>query len=72
MELPEKTRVCPRCGAPQMYEEDVMNALSRRDNKTYICSPCGTEEAFIDYGIKDQSLISQAMTREQDAAWLKK
>jgi hypothetical protein len=31
-------------------------ALSRRDNKTYICSPCGNSEAFEDfervYGIK--------------------
>jgi hypothetical protein len=31
-------------------------ALSRRDNKTYICSPCGNREAFEDfervYGIK--------------------
>jgi len=31
-------------------------ALSRKDNKTYVCSPCGNSEAFEDferaYGIK--------------------
>lgn len=27
-------------------------ALSRRDNKTEICSPCGQEEAMIDFGRK--------------------
>lgn len=30
----------PRCPYP---------ALSRRDNRTYICSPCGTEEALQDF-----------------------
>lgn len=24
-------------------------ALSREDNKTYICSPCGTDEALADF-----------------------
>ena len=35
---------CPRCGdpLPQRYP----GALSRADNKTEICSPCGTDEAF--------------------------
>ena len=31
-----------------------MNALSRRDNETYICSPCGSAEAMNDWqGITD-------------------
>ena len=34
-----------------MDENTVMNALSRRDNRTYICSPCGTKEAFVDMGL---------------------
>ena len=42
---------CPRCGEDTMDENTVMNALSRRDNKTYICSPCGTKEAFVDMGL---------------------
>jgi predicted RNA-binding Zn-ribbon protein involved in translation (DUF1610 family) len=36
---------CPRCG-----EELVgYSALSRRDNKTDICSACGIAEALEDY-----------------------
>lgn len=37
--------VCPKCGAKFI---DVCGALSRRDNKTKICSPCGTQEAIED------------------------
>ena len=43
---------CPTCDGyipnndqPGAY----MGALSRRDNKTEICSACGTEEALEDY-----------------------
>lgn len=36
---------CPRCG--KSYTG--FPALSRVDNKTDICSPCGTEEAMQDY-----------------------
>ncbi len=38
---------CPRC------KKDYTGypALSRRDNKTDICSDCGTEEALIDAGM---------------------
>lgn len=42
--------ICPRC----MNEYDGFPALSRRDNKTDICSGCGTEEAFIDYSLPAQ------------------
>ena len=41
----EVTKVCPRC--KKAYTG--FPALSRRDNKTSICSPCGTEEALDDY-----------------------
>lgn len=37
--------VCPRCEAVF----DCYPALSRVDNKTNICSPCGTREAFWDF-----------------------
>jgi predicted RNA-binding Zn-ribbon protein involved in translation (DUF1610 family) len=40
---------CPVCDGP-MHEELVMNALSRRDNATYICSDCGLQEAMSDFG----------------------
>ena len=42
---------CPRCGEDSLDDRQVMNALSRRDNQTYICSPCGTQEAFVDMGL---------------------
>lgn len=38
---------CPRCGQETLRTDRVvMNALSRKDNKTYVCSPCGTDEAL--------------------------
>lgn len=36
---------CPRCKT----EFDHFPALSRVDNKTSICSPCGTAEAMWDW-----------------------
>ncbi len=42
---------CPRCGEKKLREVEAENALSRKDNKTYICSDCGTDEAFIDAGM---------------------
>lgn len=40
---------CPRCNDEKLREERVRNSLSRRDNKTYICSSCGEREAFVDF-----------------------
>lgn len=37
------TEVCPLCGSTF---EDGMGSLSRKDNETFICSDCGTEEAM--------------------------
>lgn len=37
---------CPRCKENELHEDAAMNALSRRDNKTYICSDCGVREAI--------------------------
>ena len=37
---------CPRC---KQNIEEGMHALSRRDNKTKICSDCGTDEALSDW-----------------------
>ena len=44
-----KNEWCPRCMEEKMREEIAQNALSRRDNKTYICSSCGQTEAFVDF-----------------------
>lgn len=38
-------KVCPRCGRPL----DEFPALSRKDNKTEICSKCGAQEALVNY-----------------------
>ena len=41
---------CPVCGEVKLYVDEAMNALSRKDGKTYICSDCGRDEAFL--GVK--------------------
>lgn len=43
---------CPRCRRIKLDEEQVMNSLSHRDRKTYICNTCGEEEAMIDMGLR--------------------
>lgn len=47
-----KSSFCPKCGC-DMDRNVAMNALSRRDNKTSICSRCGTVEALEDINIKN-------------------
>ena len=42
---------CPRCKDNDLAKPKVMNCLSRRDNKTYICRQCGYEEVAIDNGM---------------------
>lgn len=37
--------ICPSCNK----EYNTPPAISRRDNKTYICSNCGTREALFDF-----------------------
>lgn len=41
----ETVKICPRCHE-RIYGYP---ALSRRDNKTYICSECGVKEAMEDF-----------------------
>jgi hypothetical protein len=40
--------VCGICKVTKTYEEDFP-ALSRKDNKTHLCSPCGQNEAMAEY-----------------------
>jgi transcription elongation factor Elf1 len=51
------TNTCPRCGS-ELNSTLVLNALSRVDNKTYICSPCGAAEALYNFGHPDKPLPS--------------
>lgn len=49
MDIP---KICPRCGdwIPNNFQPGAYpGALSRTDNKTEICSECGTIEALEDY-----------------------
>jgi hypothetical protein len=41
--------LCPICKKNYLNPRMVMNSLSRRDNKTYICDECGTKEAMDDF-----------------------
>jgi len=43
---------CPRCGGPMPNAEHpgcYIGALSRWDNKTYVCSRCGEEEGMLQF-----------------------
>lgn len=46
--------LCPTCKTYSLWPKprQVMNALSRRDNDTYICNPCGREEALTDFAAR--------------------
>ena len=37
--------LCPRCEIEELEEMEALNALSRKDNETYVCSPCGVDHA---------------------------
>lgn len=51
---------CPRC---KKSKDMKYPALSRRDNKTEICSDCGTSEAMFDFLIAQQ--------KNSESSWLK-
>lgn len=57
-------RVCPECGKPLTGYP----ALSRKDNKTEICSDCGTREALADFGMDeaDQEGVIEAIHQLSD------
>ena len=41
--------ICPRCDLHPLATELVHNALSRHHDDTYICNPCGEDEAVLDW-----------------------
>lgn len=50
--------VCPRCGGYIPSNENpgvYMGAMSRVDNRTEICSACGTEEALQQFASQSAS-----------------
>lgn len=50
---------CPRCHEMTLEDEEVLNALSRRDSNTYICRSCGNEESFIDIGFVEPDITER-------------
>lgn len=57
--------ICPRCSR----EFTDCPSLSRRDNKTKICSPCGTDEAFFDYFLRlkysDNPILMESFKKKE-------
>lgn len=49
MDFKLSNKLCPRCKTNYLFEEEALNALSRRDNETYICPKCGEGEALHDF-----------------------
>ena len=66
----EKPKTCPRCNKKYIGYP----ALSRRDNKTNICSKCGTQEALFDFEIRKAKEVFAAITFKEyyakERAWL--
>ena len=49
--------MCPRCGRETDIQRlPLRQALSRKDNETYICSSCGTDEAMLDLSARAQGI----------------
>lgn len=63
---------CPKCGE----DRQRLDALSRRDNNTKICSPCGVDEAFFDVGIYEClerrviTKVEAKVVRHNESRWL--
>jgi hypothetical protein len=63
--------LCPRCKVDYFDTKGIKAkhpALSRRDNKTNICSSCGVEEALFDFS-KSRNDISKEEV-EKEMRWL--
>jgi len=41
-----KYKQCPGCGEFKFHPIETKNALSRKDNKSYVCADCETMEAL--------------------------
>jgi hypothetical protein len=47
---------CPRCGTELPLPLIRHAALSRVDNTTAVCSPCGMDEAMFEYSHRNEEL----------------
>lgn len=65
----EKIWQCPRC----KNHTQGFGATSRRDNKTKICSCCGTEEAMFDFSVTESEKKGELVSNEtiqQEKSWM--
>lgn len=46
--------ICPSCYEDNLCEDEVMNPISRKDNKTYICNQCAVREAMEELALMDK------------------
>ena len=60
----DKVDRCPRCKKDKLRKPKAHNALSRRDNKTYICSDCGVSEAMFDFTVHSSLQTERAWLKE--------
>ena len=69
---PEATYgICPRCGENTLRtDRPVLNALSRTDNKTYVCNGCGTSEALEDFASQGANSMTKDNWKAPEAATL--
>lgn len=56
--------LCPRCLEIRLETALDQNALSRRDNNTYICSKCDTGEVLRDLGYSDSASDARELNME--------
>jgi len=64
---------CPICNGPipnALHEGQYMGALSRRDNKTEICSDCGVMEAIEDYNRDRRAVVVEPPTYVTPEGWV--
>ena len=58
--------ICPRCDHHPLAVDLAQNALSRHQDDTYVCSPCGEDEAVLDFarigGIEPWPIARQLMS----------
>ena len=67
MSLEERKKKCPRCGAViTLYP-----AISRKDNKTEICSDCGVIEAIEEYIKHKNKLVQKRNSKAWNMMWNK-
>ena len=62
--------ICPRCNQRPLVEMRI--ALSRRDNKTEICSECGQDEALFDFQNRNRTGPAKDLEAKREREWLGK